>query len=182
MYWKLSIDLSHPTVTSMGNLDPYDGLVTCTLLQQAAAATAAAVVSDAAHSQVQEQVQHHGDDGVGGGQGLSAGRDQQQGFTGRVLQAEIADLQAMVDARYMRYEELHLCVCLFTCVCVHVHVCMCACVCVRACVPRPSTQLGWATLLTSTMPAAVDDMLLSSGQYSEASLSFALCPPLQLPV
>jgi len=28
MYWKLSIDLGRPMVTSEGNLDPYDGLIT----------------------------------------------------------------------------------------------------------------------------------------------------------
>lgn len=33
MHWKMSIDLSHPAVASMGNLDPYDGLVTYSLLQ-----------------------------------------------------------------------------------------------------------------------------------------------------
>jgi len=34
MFWKLSIDLSHPVVLSEGNLDPFDGLVTLQLLQQ----------------------------------------------------------------------------------------------------------------------------------------------------
>jgi hypothetical protein len=79
MCWKMSIDLSHPAVSSMGNLDPYDGLVTCTLLQQAADKTLT------------------GTDG----QGLdTAGLDQGSGR--KVLQAEIADLQSMVDARYKR--------------------------------------------------------------------------------
>jgi len=33
MYWKMSIDLSRPLVTSEGNLDPIDGYVTYRLLQ-----------------------------------------------------------------------------------------------------------------------------------------------------
>ncbi|EXJ80579.1 hypothetical protein A1O1_08725 [Capronia coronata CBS 617.96] len=33
MYWKVSMDLSHPLVTSEGNLDPVDGYVTYRLLQ-----------------------------------------------------------------------------------------------------------------------------------------------------
>ncbi|EXJ79826.1 hypothetical protein A1O3_08111 [Capronia epimyces CBS 606.96] len=33
MYWKVSMDLSHPLVTSEGNLDPVDGYVTYKLLQ-----------------------------------------------------------------------------------------------------------------------------------------------------
>lgn len=81
MYWKMSIDLSRPAVRSMGNLDPYDGLVTCTLLQQAAAKTLLA--------------------GDSGGQASDvAGLD--QGSRQRVLQDEIDSLQSMVDARYQR--------------------------------------------------------------------------------
>ena len=37
MYWKMSIDLSHPLVPSMGHHDPLDGLVTYLELQAAAA-------------------------------------------------------------------------------------------------------------------------------------------------
>lgn len=37
MYWKLSIDLSHPLVASMGQHDPLDGLVTCAQLEATAA-------------------------------------------------------------------------------------------------------------------------------------------------
>lgn len=37
MYWKMSIDLSHPLVPSMGHHDPLDGLVTYLQLQTAAA-------------------------------------------------------------------------------------------------------------------------------------------------
>ena len=33
MYWKMSIDLTHPLVLSMGQHDPLDGLVTCRELQ-----------------------------------------------------------------------------------------------------------------------------------------------------
>jgi hypothetical protein len=33
MYWKMSIDLSHPLVPSMGHHDPLDGLITCRELQ-----------------------------------------------------------------------------------------------------------------------------------------------------
>jgi hypothetical protein len=33
MYWKISIDMSHPWVRSEGNLDPYDGLITYKMLQ-----------------------------------------------------------------------------------------------------------------------------------------------------
>jgi hypothetical protein len=33
MYWKMSIDLSHPLVTAMGQHDPLDGLITCRELQ-----------------------------------------------------------------------------------------------------------------------------------------------------
>eukprot|EP00743_Colponemidia_sp_Colp-15_P014814 GILK01017641.1.p1 GENE.GILK01017641.1~~GILK01017641.1.p1 ORF type:complete len:291 (+),score=35.53 GILK01017641.1:113-874(+) len=33
MYWKISTDLSHPHVASEGNLDPFDGLVTYSLLR-----------------------------------------------------------------------------------------------------------------------------------------------------
>jgi len=33
MYWKMSIDLSYPLVTSMGHHDPLDGLITCSELQ-----------------------------------------------------------------------------------------------------------------------------------------------------
>jgi hypothetical protein len=35
LYWKMSIDLSRPQVTSMGQHDPLDGLVTCCELQAA---------------------------------------------------------------------------------------------------------------------------------------------------
>ena len=35
MFWKMSMDLSHPLVTSEGNLDPIDGYVTYKLLQAA---------------------------------------------------------------------------------------------------------------------------------------------------
>ena len=35
MYWKMSIDLSHPQVTSMGQQDPLDGYITYNELQQA---------------------------------------------------------------------------------------------------------------------------------------------------
>lgn len=34
MYWKMSVDLSHPLVNSEGNLDPIDGYVIFNLLQQ----------------------------------------------------------------------------------------------------------------------------------------------------
>ena len=37
MYWKMSIDLSHPLVPSMGLHDPLDGLITYTQLQATAA-------------------------------------------------------------------------------------------------------------------------------------------------
>ena len=37
MYWKMSIDLSHPLVPSMGHHDPLDGLITYMELQQTAA-------------------------------------------------------------------------------------------------------------------------------------------------
>jgi len=37
MYWKMSIDLSHPHVDSEGNLDPYDGFITYRLLRDRAA-------------------------------------------------------------------------------------------------------------------------------------------------
>ena len=37
MYWKMSIDLSHPLVPSMGHHDPLDGLITYLELQQIAA-------------------------------------------------------------------------------------------------------------------------------------------------
>jgi hypothetical protein len=37
MYWKMSIDLSHPLVLSMGQHDPLDGFVTCIELQSTAA-------------------------------------------------------------------------------------------------------------------------------------------------
>jgi hypothetical protein len=36
MYWKMSIDLSRPLVTSMGQHDPLDGLVTCLQLSATA--------------------------------------------------------------------------------------------------------------------------------------------------
>jgi hypothetical protein len=36
MYWKLSVDLSHPLVTSMGQHDPLDGLITCEQLEATA--------------------------------------------------------------------------------------------------------------------------------------------------
>ena len=83
MYWKMSIDLSRPAVSSMGNLDPYDGLVICTLLQQAADKTCGV------------------QGGFQGQQGSDAGR-RDQASAGRVLQAEIDDLQTMVDVRYRR--------------------------------------------------------------------------------
>lgn len=41
MYWKMSIDLSRPLVTSMGQHDPLDGYVTALQLQTTAAASAA---------------------------------------------------------------------------------------------------------------------------------------------
>ena len=41
MYWKLSIDLSRPLVTSMGQHDPLDGLVTCVEPEASAAGLAA---------------------------------------------------------------------------------------------------------------------------------------------
>lgn len=40
MVWKMSIDLSRPLVTSMGQHDPLDGLMTCLELQSAAAGSA----------------------------------------------------------------------------------------------------------------------------------------------
>jgi hypothetical protein len=40
MYWKMSIDLSRPLVTSMGQHDPLDGYVTALQLQTTAAASA----------------------------------------------------------------------------------------------------------------------------------------------
>lgn len=83
MCWKMSIDLSRPTVSSMGNLDPYDGLVTCTLLQQAAVGLALGSGPE--------------------GQGVDTkGLDQGTGRA-KVLQEEMAKFQAMVDARYHRY-------------------------------------------------------------------------------
>jgi len=33
MFWKMSIDLSHPVVPSEGNLDPYDGYITYRIVQ-----------------------------------------------------------------------------------------------------------------------------------------------------
>jgi len=36
MYWKLSVDLSRPLVTSMGQHDPLDGLITCAQLEATA--------------------------------------------------------------------------------------------------------------------------------------------------
>ena len=38
MYWKMSVDLSRPLVTSMGQLDPLDGYVTCLQLSATASA------------------------------------------------------------------------------------------------------------------------------------------------
>jgi hypothetical protein len=38
MYWKMSIDLSHPLVPSMGQHDPLDGLITCRELEASARA------------------------------------------------------------------------------------------------------------------------------------------------
>ncbi len=35
MYWKMSIDLRRPLVRSEGNLDPIDGYVVFSLLQEA---------------------------------------------------------------------------------------------------------------------------------------------------
>jgi hypothetical protein len=37
MYWKMSVDLSHPLVASMGHHDPLDGYITCVELDAAAA-------------------------------------------------------------------------------------------------------------------------------------------------
>lgn len=85
MVWKTSIDLSCPAVSSMGNLDPYDGLVTCTLLQQAADRMGLDVA-----------------DTVGVDQGAGDGRS-------RVLQEEIADFQSIVDARYKRWVCVGMC-------------------------------------------------------------------------
>ncbi len=39
MYWKMSIDLSRPLVTSEGNLDPYDGYITYRIVDEAASGT-----------------------------------------------------------------------------------------------------------------------------------------------
>jgi hypothetical protein len=39
MYWKMSIDLSHPLVPSMGHHDPLDGFITCLQLQAAEGAS-----------------------------------------------------------------------------------------------------------------------------------------------
>lgn len=36
MYWKMSIDLTRPTVSSEGNLDPYDGYITYRLVDELA--------------------------------------------------------------------------------------------------------------------------------------------------
>ncbi|WIA24086.1 hypothetical protein OEZ85_013693 [Tetradesmus obliquus] len=67
MHWKMGIDLAHPAVASMGNLDPYDGLVTYSLLQ---------------------------------------GLAERHGFGGSsVLQAEIADMQAIVAAKFKSYHS-----------------------------------------------------------------------------
>jgi hypothetical protein len=67
MHWKMSVDLSHHAVASMGNLDPYDGLVTYSLLKTLAER-----------------------DGIGGS---------------NVLQSEIADMQAIVQAKYKSYHS-----------------------------------------------------------------------------
>ena len=94
MVWKMSIDLSHPAVSSMGNLDPYDGLVTCTLLQQAARTNSL---------QQQQSAGGFTQDGAG----LDQGQGSRKGARGRqeagdVLEEEVASFQAMVDARYSR--------------------------------------------------------------------------------
>ena len=44
----MSIDLSRPLVPSEGNLDPFDGLVTCSLLQEAAGPGSAVLSSEIA--------------------------------------------------------------------------------------------------------------------------------------
>jgi len=46
MVWKLSIDLSRPLVTSMGQHDPLDGLVTCAQLESTAGALETAAGPD----------------------------------------------------------------------------------------------------------------------------------------
>ncbi|KAL9657050.1 hypothetical protein ABK040_002676 [Willaertia magna] len=38
MFWKISIDMSHPVVPSEGNLDPFDGFITYRLLKETAMA------------------------------------------------------------------------------------------------------------------------------------------------
>ncbi len=48
MYWKMSIDLSYPLVTSMGHHDPLDGFITYTQLQARAKASEASTQTDLA--------------------------------------------------------------------------------------------------------------------------------------
>jgi hypothetical protein len=46
MYWKMSIDLSHPQVASMGHHDPLDGLITCLEISAEAARLQEAMPTD----------------------------------------------------------------------------------------------------------------------------------------
>lgn len=111
MVWKMDINLTQPAVASMGNLDPYDGLVTCTLLQQAAAQLAAAqkVAAQQAAAAQQgppQQASHSSRAAVAAGQGGGATSSGGPAAEAGVLQAGVDDFSAMVEARYRRYEVL----------------------------------------------------------------------------
>jgi len=69
MYWKMSIDLTRPLVTSMGQHDPLDGLVACQELQLAATGDPGQLVQEIADLSVIGQGLHLATDdplGIGG--------------------------------------------------------------------------------------------------------------------
>ncbi|MRR07035.1 MAG: hypothetical protein EG828_08835 [Deltaproteobacteria bacterium] len=54
LYWKMSIDLTRPLVSSMGQHDPLDGLLTCHELRQVAARDFSAVGLPDLHDEIKE--------------------------------------------------------------------------------------------------------------------------------
>ena len=96
MYWKMRIDLSAPLVTSMGQHDPLDGLVTCRVLQQAAILSGICDLAPQLRGQIEDyrtmcqHMQFETDDPLGlGGMLFDVARLIQTGWTSEPFYCEL---------------------------------------------------------------------------------------------
>lgn len=116
MFWKMSIDLSRPLVTSMGQHDPLDGLLTCIQLQTTAVSLADAggpaltdAAVDFAHMTPSNELETSDPLGLGGllvdayraRQLVQRGAPLERGFVRRLLTAAARGL-----GRYVRQGDL----------------------------------------------------------------------------